>query len=331
MLVDYEKALAVFDSFEQNQKVPYLHPYYVVADAKRDETLKPLFFVYEEDDSIFYHAFHMAPIEGMELFDIQSPYGYGGPVVKNEKEGFLSKAWSAYTAWCDGNNVLAEFIRFHPLLNNWHYYKGGVMDERETVWLNLINAELLSTYRELAKRGVRKAKRNGLSVEWWNGDQFLNIFPLLYNTFMTELNAEGFYHFTDTYFKKILTWENAHCAVCKLNDEIVTAAVFLVEANTMEYHLSASHEAGKKLGSVYLLMHEAALYGQQLGCKALHLGGGTDNNPDNPLLFFKSRFSNLRTPFKIGKQIYTKEVYNQMKNEWQDKHGAIVNRVLFYR
>ena len=331
MLVDYEKALAVFDTLKEDQKAPSLHPYYVVADAQRDKTLQPIFFVYEEGRSLYYHAFHRAPVKETSFFDIQSPYGYGGPLSTSYEEGFLSNAWSAYTAWCEDNDILAEFIRFHPLLKNWRYYPGEVIDERETVWLDLHNETVSSAYRDLAKRGIKKAQKNGVTVEWWDGEEFLHIFPLLYDVFMTELGADEFYRFTKNYFKTIVSWEKTHCAVCKLDDEIITAGVFLIDAATMEYHLSASYNTGKESGSVYLLMHEAALRGQQRGCQVLHLGGGTDNNPDNPLLFFKSRFSPLRGSFKIGKKIHAIQPYNQMKEEWHNKQGVAINRILFYR
>jgi len=331
MLIEYEKALAVFNRFQENQKIPYLHPYYVAADAQRDGGLTPGFFVYEEEKSVFYHPFHIAPVAGTGFFDIQSAYGYGGPLANSKEAGFLTRAWSAHCAWCKQQNVLAEFIRFHPLLHNWCYYHGEVVEERETVWVNLCTNHVSSAYRELARRGVRKAKKNGLTVEWWSGDQFIKIFPLLYDIFMTELNADTFYHFSNEYFAGILSWEKALCAVCKRGDEVVSAGVFLADADAMEYHLSASSPAARELGSVYLLMDEAARRGQQLACRTLHLGGGTDNRSDNPLLFFKSRFSDLRASFRIGKKIYFSEDYDQMKRRWQEKQGVAAHRVLFYR
>jgi hypothetical protein len=331
MLMEYERAVAVYNGFGENQKIPHLHPYYVVADAKRDEALTPVFFVYEEDASIFYHPFHIAPVAGTGHCDIQSAYGYGGPLVNNQEAGFLTRAWSAYASWCHEHDVLAEFIRFHPLLDNWCCYDGEVVDERETVWINLCTNDVLSTYRELARRGVRKAKKSGLTVEWWSHNQFVKVFPRLYDAFMTELHADTFYHFTNKYFEGLLPWEKAHCAVCKLGDEMLSAGVFLADAGIMEYHLSASHPAGKDLGAVYLLMHEAALRGQQLGCRTMHLGGGTDNSSDNPLLFFKSRFSDARGIFRIGKKVYAPKAYDALKCTWQNERGLAANRVLFYR
>jgi hypothetical protein len=331
MLIEYERAVAVFNGFGKDQKIPHLHPYYVVADARRNATLTPAFFAYEEDASIFYHPFHVAPVAGTGLADIQSAYGYGGPLISSEDPEFPARAWAAHTSWCTEHNMLAEFIRFHPLLDNWCGYDGEVVEERETVWINLCTNDLSSTYRELARRGVRKAKRKGLTVEWWGADQFIKIFPLFYDAFMTEMNADTFYHFTDEYFEGVLPWEKAHCAVCKLGDEIVTAGVFLADGDIMEYHLSASCPAARDLGSVYLLMHEAALRGQQIGCRALHLGGGTDNGSDNPLLFFKSRFSDLRCVFRIGKKVYAQQAYNQLKSDWQERCGVAPRRVLFYR
>ena len=331
MQVCFRKALEVFERFRKEQQAPTLHPYYVTADAKRDGTLNPVFFVYEEKEDMFYYGFHKAYVQETDCYDIQSPYGYNGPISSSADKGFLDRAWRSYLSWCDENMILAEFIRFNPLVENWRYYPGEVIDNRETVWINLGNRELMPTYSTRVRTAIRKAIKNGLHVEWWESHQFLKVFPELYNTTMKELNADQFYYFTDKYYQEVTTWNQAHLAVCKFQGKIVAAAIFLAGPYIMEYHLSASDSLGKKLGATNLLLHEAALFGQLLGCGALHLGGGTDSSPDNSLLFFKSGFSKLHASFKIGKLIHRKEDYEALKLEWQKKHGKLASKVLFYR
>jgi hypothetical protein len=331
MEVSYETALKTFARLNEETKAPSLHPWYVIADARRSADLKPTFFVFEEDEACFYHGFHVAKVTGTDFKDIQSPYGYGGPAASSDDAAFLGRAWAAYVLWCKKNNVLVEFIRFHPLLENWRYYQGEIIPDRQTVWIDLDSAELLMTYSVRVRTAIRKATKEGLRVKWVEAQKFMEIFPQMYKSVMTELKADEIYYFNQDYFSKLLFWENAHFAVCLLADEPVASAIFLAEQAIMEYHLSASTIIGKKLAATNLILHEATLLGKKLGCRALHMGGGTDNNADNALLFFKAGFSKNRGLFKIGKQVHQDEAYTVLKKEWQKKNGDNSNRILFYR
>jgi hypothetical protein len=330
--VNYNLALEIFEAFPTHCKSAYLHPFYVFADASRDLSLKPVFWVYEEDESIFYHGFHLAKIADTSYYDIQSPYGYGGAISSSEDPSFLNSAWSAYNNWCKEQQVLAEFIRFHPLLYNHRLYNGEVICDRDTVFVDLSSHDLMSNCAPRTRTAIRKAIKNGLTVEWAKPEQSWQDFQSLYNSTMKDLGAESFYFFPETYHHLILNWDKANLVVCKLSDgSIGAAAVFLNSSHIMEYHLGASTQLGKTSGAMLLLMHTVSLKAQGLGYKFLYLGGGTNHESDNSLLFFKSRFSNLREPFQIGKQIFYPDIYNIMKQEWQLKHSSASNRVLFYR
>jgi len=145
------------------------------------------------------------------------------------------------------------------------------------------------------------------------------------------LNASHFYYFCDDYFRRLLSWEKVIPAICKRESEVVAGAMFLVDQEFMEYHLSAATMAGKKMSATNLIIHEAALLGQKLGCRALHLGGGTDALPENPLLFFKSGFSGNRSSFRIGRAIHQPAAYDDLKQHWLDRHDVVPKRILFYR
>jgi len=331
MQVSYQKALEVFDRFNNLQKVPSLHPYYIVADAKRDQALEPIFLVHEDDEAFAYHGFHLAKVEGTRYYDIQSPYGYGGLIASSEDQAFLSRVWSEHAVWCRDHKTMVEFIRFHPLVKNWRYYGGEVFNDRQTVWLDLRKENLLMSYSTRARTAIRKALKNGLMVEWLSKDDFLPVFLNIYNGAMKEVDADDMYYFSPEYYQILFSWDQAKLAVCKMNDIIVGAAVFLVGPGIMEYQLAGANGLGKKLSAHNLLIHEAALYGQRAGCSIMHLGGGTDAGRDNPLLFFKSSFSNLRADFKIGRNIFLPEAYRVMKAAWEKEHCQTARRVLFYR
>ena len=63
-----------------------------------------------------------------KYFDITSAYGYGGPLYKvNEglNEENLKKAFfDQMTRFCNEKNIITQFDRFHPLLNNWKFFQG---------------------------------------------------------------------------------------------------------------------------------------------------------------------------------------------------------------
>src|SRR6266849_2019744 len=50
--------------------------------------------------------------------DIMTPYGYGGPVVTadGEDKAFLASAWAQFRDWAGANEIVGEFVRFHPML-----------------------------------------------------------------------------------------------------------------------------------------------------------------------------------------------------------------------
>lgn len=330
MQVSFDAALASFHHLPAARQAPSLHPAYVQADAARSG-LTPVFFVHQSGDNFFYHAFHLAVIPGTAYWDIQSPYGYGGPVANSDDPVFLAESWQAYSNWCREHQVLVEFVRFHPLLENWRFFSGEAMSDRETVWVDLKLPDLLASYEVRARTAIRKAIKQGLCVEWWAAERFHKSFQPLYSATMEGLKANGFYFFPPEYFSRLAQWDDARYAVSLHEGEVVAAAIFLQGPNILEYHLSAANGVGKKLGATNLLLHEAGLYGQQVGCSRLHLGGGANADANNSLLFFKSGFSDRRASFKIGRKIHHPEAYLEMKSQWQAKTGRDSNRVLFYR
>jgi hypothetical protein len=331
MEIDAARAGELFATLPAARQAPGLDPAYILADARRSGELNPVFWCHVEDDRVYLHGAHRAWVPGTDLHDFQSQYGYGGPVASSDEPGFLERAQRAYEQWCRENAILAEFVRFHPLVENWTCFAGDVIEDRQTVWIDLTLPDLLASYQVRARTAVRKAIKSGLEVEWLAGTEFMVVFPTLYRGAMRAVGATDFYYFSDDYFAAAASLKTGHFALCRLQNRVVSGAIFLVSGDIMEYHLSASDEAGKRLGATNLLLHDAALRGGGMGCTRLHLGGGTDASPDNPLFFFKAGFSSRRASFKIGKRVYLPQAYARLKAEWRVQHGEPGNRILFYR
>lgn len=331
MQVDYQTALEVFGQLPEKVKTPYHHPFYIVADALRNPELSPVFFIHRENEKIFYHAFHQGKVRGTAFFDIQSPYAYGGPLFSSRDALFQTRAWKSYLDWCREQNILAEFTRFHPLLQNWSSYPGESCSLRETVWIDLQAEDAFSSYSSRVRNGIRKALKNGLRVEWIKNSASLQTFAGLYSRAMERLQADRFYFFPREYFEKLLVWPESRLAFCFKGKEVLAAALFMGQAHIMEYHLAAGTSEGNKWNAGSLILHQAAGLARKLGCRFLHLGGGTDNRPDNSLFFFKAGFSRQRACYRIGRIIHRPRFYEGLKNEWQDRPGGCRDRILFYR
>ena len=156
-----------------------------------------------------------------------------------------------------------------------------------------------------------------MRVSWTDSTGCWQDFPRLYTAAMEQLRADRFYFFSDNYFRLLLGWQQAQLAFCLKGEEPVAAARFLRGSHIMEYHLAAANSEGKRLSASNLLLDRAAARARELGCRRLHLGGGTDNRPDNPLLFFKSGFSRERCLFMIGRTIHAPEAYEELRRDWQ--------------
>ena len=68
--------------------------------------------------------FLQSPQQWNEYSDIVSPYGYGGPLAQlvengeQEKERIWSEFLEAFHAYCLEENIVSEFARLHPFLQN---------------------------------------------------------------------------------------------------------------------------------------------------------------------------------------------------------------------
>lgn len=328
--MNFDNACAKFEALPSQLQIPSLHPCYIRADAQTDPSAKEEFFFYEDAGSVWYHGFHLRNIPNTDFFDVQSPYGYGGPVGTSQDPNFLHTAWQAWTQWCVQHNVMAEFARFHPLLGNWIFFHGDIHKNRSTVVIDLED-NLMAGYKTRVRTTIRKAIKHELQFRWATTVQEQQEFIKHYYEEMRRINAAQSYFFPSSYFSYLFACPGTRLGVCELAGETLACAIFLIRGEYMEYHLSAATDYGRKLGAVNLLLHSAALEGQRAGVRRFHLGGGFDSSPDNPLLFFKSGFSPATAEFRIGSKIHLNEEYQQMKKRWEVDQASVSDKILFYR
>ena len=75
-----------------------------------------------------------------DYVDYVTPYGYGGFLLKGEQsEVELQQLQKVYADFCRDHKVVAEFVRFHPVLNNAHTVENlyEVIDLGNTICMDL--------------------------------------------------------------------------------------------------------------------------------------------------------------------------------------------------
>ncbi len=291
-------------------------------------------FVAEEGDSLLFYPFLVRPIErvGTETIDagwcdIETVYGYSGPLASTREPKFLAQAWGAFAGWCQKAGVVAEYVRFHPLLGNRDAADSAmtVAFNRETVLVGLDGTEQELWERALPtqRNMVRKALAQGLICHEVPLSIGLEAFQRMYRQTMAQVQAAQYYLFSAAYFQLLAKeLRQQACLFAVLREEqTIAMALFLTDHTTMHYHLAGSDARFKPLAPNNLLLHTAARWAQERGFKNLHLGGGRTARPDDPLLRFKSSLSRARLPFYCGRRVHHKPAYAALCGQWMRQRG----------
>lgn len=255
-----------------------------------------------------------------EFFDITTPYGYGGWIVetKNEAQSFDQEDLkNDYLNFCREHSIVCEFVRFHPLIENWELVDDiyEVSCWGKTVYMDTSTEKVIWENISSKNRNmIRKAQKSGLKVYWCRDPRIVQTFMEIYNETMKRDEAEQYYYFQSPFYESILEdlKENAMWFYTMINGEIAAISIFLFCNGKMHYHLSASQSQYRKLAPTNLLLYEAAMWAWQNGYKKLHMGGGLGAKQDSLYKFKKAFNRQDDSEFYIGKCIFDHSSYKKL-------------------
>jgi hypothetical protein len=273
-------------------------------------------------------------------YDIESLYGYGGPLLcldKNLdsiKEELYKDFFKTFHDFCVSNNIIAEYYRFHPLLENHvpvkEYGPGKVDLIKPIIYIDL-HQDLASLWQGICRghrSSINKARRSGVTVEVAKVDgENLHVFELLYEETMERNQADPLWRFPASYFKNCIDClgENRVALFnAKYNGEVIASYLVLHEYQTVYYHFGGSREIDFNLRANNLLIYEIALWAKSKGYRWFHLGGGIE--PDDGVFRFKSGFSKDRARLYSYSCIHDQNKYSQlaaMKTAWDLSNKTI--------
>jgi len=264
-------------------------------------------------------------VDGVTYFDAMTPYGYGGPCivgVRDQKtEKLLELFEQALNEHCREQRIVAEFVRFHPVLKNAGVFRGiyELFHFRESAATDLdfskdpVADELTAS----GKRGVNKAARFGLKVRIIENPppELAGIFYREYCEHMDRLNAAPYYRFNLEYFEQLLTRLNDKIVLAQtlLSGKVLGREIVLLGENAVYCHLVAMSVKGTSYFGNYLLKAELIRWAKEQGYRYVVYGSGLTSAPDDSLLQFKKHFSkHTSLEYWQGKRISQPEIYDKL-------------------
>lgn len=341
---DRSEWLHIISKFPDKYHDIYFHPDYVSLNCRKTNSEGFLFYN-KKNDKIWINPFikikspQFQSLKNNNYYDIETAYGYGGPIANIIDLDFIRESNNKFHSWVVSNNIVSEFVRFHPLIDARAYTSSNyeILENRITCSLDLklLNDKNLSPFRSKVKNMIRKAQK--VSETYITNDKKdFEQFKKLYLNLMINKDAEKESLFSSSYFEKLfkIISNNGFMSVVKNKDsEIIAVAIFINGKKSCHYHLSASKNYDYP-GVNNLIIYNAALYAKKMKLDLLHLGGGKFNSEEDKLFKFKNSMSTSNHKYFIGKRINNLKIYKELKNAWKKKYPILYknysNRLLCY-
>lgn len=316
---EWDKVVRSFSAHDVYYLSGYVKAFQIHGDGQpmlfyyTDDSLRGINVVMKRD--IADDPYFTDKIDRDMLYDLITPYGYGGWLL--EGEGSREALFAAYEKWCASHGIVSEFVRYHPVLKNWEAVKPfyDVVPLGDTISLDLASQEVIWANLTSKNRNmVRKAQKSGVRIYRGQFPDIYTTFRKIYNLTMDSDQAKPYYYFGEEFYHSICHDLAAESQVfwAEYDGRIIAASIMLAANGCMSYHLSGSLREYQHLAPTNLLLYEAALWGSRNGCRSLHLGGGVGSKEDS-LFKFKSSFNRKeRLKFAIGKKVFLNEAYHEL-------------------
>lgn len=289
-------------------------------------------FVYQREGKIYFYPFLIRDVliggKKTDYKDIETVYGYTGPISTDTHAGFIKEADQAFCDYCKRENIISEFIRFNPLLQNQQLLgetdSVSLISLRDYVSVDLTQSvdQIVAGFSAQNRNKIRKAEKAGVRIEFDSQCVRFKEFVSIYLENMKRLKAAPMYFFSDGFFDglKVLTKSSGVLINAIEGEQVIGSTVFLKGATFGHYFLSSATEKGRSHAVSNLMLYHGILWSKKQGLSVLHLGGGVTGEESDPLLVFKKNFTKNTIRFYIGKRIHNENAYHHIVNQWDEQH-----------
>ncbi len=257
----------------------------------------------------------MRPLPDGSGWDAITAYGLGGPISNAAAED--PELGAAVDDWARRNNLVASFIRYHPLLGNDRLGPSRVDVSRQgytAMWDLARRTDLMAGMHTNHRRSVQRADHAGLQVRVTRSPRDLDAFRALYESRMERQGDKEFDFLSDRYWAELTRGcaRNLLLLEAFLDTNLVAAILCLTSPPTLHYHLGASNDEGRRACASHRLFLAAAQWAKANGYSEFLLGGlgGATEFP----LTFTQRFDpvTLPRPLYVGKWVHDPARYEAL-------------------
>lgn len=326
---DKSEWCSMLSCLSANQKDTYFTPdYYSLYQNYGDGEAQC--FVFEKDGNIALYPFLKNPITPLgyeldkEYYDIQGAYGYNGLVASTDDVAFISEFWKEFDAYCQEKDIIAEFMRFHPLMRNYRLGEGHfkLIHDRNTVYLDLTQTEetIFQGFEKSTRKHILKAEKTIEIRPAQYSEENVEIFNRIYRENMEHVRSIPYLFFSLEHFRNMFQMDDIEFFIAYQDDIPIACYSGLVSKEYYGNYLRASLTEYNKTGVNTLMYWSMIKSAKAHGCHYVHFGGGTSGNPDNSLLKYKMNFSQTLSEFWIGKKIHNQKIYDEVVSQWKEKY-----------
>lgn len=310
------------------QDVYFTPEYYALYEAYGDGEAQC--FVFEQDGKIALYPFLKNSVNKLgyeldkEYYDIQGAYGYNGLIASTDDEPFINAFWTEFDKYCQENDIIAEFMRFHPVMQNYklaqNHFK--MIHDRQTVYidLNQTEEEIFQGFDKSTRKHIQKAEQTIEIRPADNTEENVEIFNCIYHENMEHVNSIPYLFFNLEHFRNMFKLDNIEFFIAYQGDTPIACYSGLVSDYYYSNYLRASLTEYNRTGVNTLMYWSMIKSAKAHGCRYVHFGGGTSSDPENSLLKYKMNFSKTLSEFWIGKRVHNQEIYDKVVAQWKEKY-----------
>jgi len=301
----------------------HLPSYHRLAEMRGEG--RAVMIVYRGGDCLISFPLLLRPIDtplgAAGYMDATSVHGYAGPLasVADLPQRTARRFTDILNDFFASHNVVTAFTRLHPLFDQSPLLKcqGEIGQIGVTLSMDLTRppSEQYAQFRRSHRYEIERLRKLGFTCGEV-GKEHLDDFARIYTQTMLDLHADEFYLYDRAYFDYLMGEMSGvvHLFICRDGDEVACVGLFATCRGIIQYHLAGTAAGYRKLAPMKLMLDTVRLWGNDLGAKTLHLGGGVGARRDR-LYQFKMGFGSREHPYMTWRHVVNPKVYEALREE----------------
>lgn len=325
----------LFGLLPESSVSPFFSSAYYASYASVENSVVQCFWGYKDESNFLFYPYLKKNINELgydlsgDYYDICGAYGYNGPIGRALDTSFLDEYNTALQEHLRTENVVSEFVRYCPIINNrkYHTYTKQI-DVLDNVYIDLskgLDQVWNDSFTYRVRKTTRKGESYGLVTKLFRGseieEEHLRVFFEIYHSTMQRNNADSFYYFDYRFFQDLRDnlVDMLLLSITYYQDIPISTELILLGDELAYGFLGGTLSEYYQYKANTFQRWELLKYLEPRGFKKYSMGGGASRN--DSIYEFKMSFArNCINPFFIGTHVHLPDVYAEIQRQWRVKH-----------